>query len=166
MAAILCGVGPRHLSHPRMKIPIGYVIFSLSSGLFGGGVDMATGPTAGQGVKNRGKPPALSVQNTSKSPVETGLSDICGSWHVNSDESQDSEPGRVHRPPRLNPSLSHRGSPDGGYVKGALPLCLVNDRPDARLSFTPAAWPGFVFRRCAAVPLGLPPDMRGARSRG
>ena len=93
---------------------------------------MATGPAPGQGLKNRGKPPALSVQNTSKSPVKTGLSDICGSWHVNSDESQDSEPGRVHRPPRLNPSPNHRGSPGGGYVVGA------------------------------AVPLGLPPDMRGA----
>jgi len=40
---------------------------------------------------------------------------------------------------------------------GALSLCLVNDRPDARLLFTPAAWPGVVFRRCAAVPLGFPP---------
>ena len=92
MTEILCVVGPRHLSNPRMKIPIGYVICSLSSGLFVGGVDMATGPTPGQGVKNRGKPPALSVQNTSKSHVETGLSDVCGSWHVNRDESQDSEP--------------------------------------------------------------------------
>jgi hypothetical protein len=85
-------VGQRHLSNPRVKIPIGHVICSLSSWLFGGGIDMATGPTAAQGVENRGKPPALSVQNTSKSPVETGLFDICGGWHVNRDESQDSEP--------------------------------------------------------------------------
>ena len=116
MAGILCGAGPRDTSHPRMKIPIGYVICSLSSGLFGPGIDMATGPTPGQGVKIRGKTLALSVQNTSKSPVESRVFDICGSWHVNCDESQDSEPGKVHRPPRLNPSLSHRGSPDGGYV--------------------------------------------------
>ena len=123
MAGILCVVGPRHLSNPRMKIPIGYVICSLSGGLFGGGVDMATGPTAGQGVENRGKPPALSAQNTSRSPVKSRVSDSCGCWHVNRDESQDSEPGKVHRPPRLNPSLNHRGSLDGGYVVGAaLPL--------------------------------------------
>jgi len=116
MTGILCVVGQRHLSNPRVKIPIGYVICSLSSGLFGGGIDMATGPTAAQGVKIRGKPPALSAQNTSKSPVESRVSDICGCWHVNRDESQDSEPGKVHRPPRLNPSLNHRGSPGGGYV--------------------------------------------------
>jgi len=114
-----------------MKIPIGYVICSLSSGLFRAGVDMATGPTAGQGVKIRGKPPALSVQNTSKSPVETWLFDVCGGWHVNCDESQDSEPGRVHRPPGLNPSLNHRGSPGDGYVVRAVvplgfpPICTA-----------------------------------------
>ena len=114
-----------------MKIPIGYVICSLSSGLFRAGVDMATGPTARQGVKIRGKPPALSVQNTSKSPVETWLFDVCGGWHVNCDESQDSEPGRVHRPPGLNPSLNHRGSPGDGYVVRAVvplgfpPICTA-----------------------------------------
>ena len=44
------------------------------------------------------------------------------------------------------PAVLSRVIPCGGYVVGALSLCLANDRPDARLSFAPAAWPEVVLR--------------------
>ena len=58
------------------------------------------------------------------------------------------------------------GNLGGGYVVGAQPVLFFNDRPDARLSFTPAAWPGFVFRSCAALPFGFPPVCAAQGHRG